>query len=369
MKKVLLIATIYRCGEKIYPIIPHLCKDYELDILMFNQMSVKSPWYGDRDPRSNFYDFCQDWGANVIQGLSNKEVGKCYKNGKRLSSKIRNNKYDLVILDDNKTKDGWGTPALCRHMRDKGSVVIGSPHGNYDFALSNLDNKFNNILDFSFVFGNKEKSGLATGKNTQRLIPSGIPSNDCLATHTRKNDYILVIVNYVEGHNRQKRDKNGYMPFNEDVFLKSGILDIQQNEGLKVVIKEKSRYKKGLSLSLKHLEKYDGVSVIMDHPDNDQLIAGAKYVISAPSTMAFKSIQMGIPTILIKRFGMVGNFYDFEGHCDLDANLIKNSLDSQVEKGICAEFIKETLTGGLEFNSTDIYLESIREILNGRRHF
>lgn len=369
MKKILVIATVYRCGEKMYPIIPHLCKENEVDVLMFNQMSCNTPWYGDRDPRFQFYEDCKKWGANVIQGPSHKEVNNNFRKGKAMSRHVNEKKYDLIILDDNKVKAGWGTPSLCQHMRSLGNKVIGSPHGNTEFDLYGLDNKINDILDYSFVFGNKEKTELIKGKNNSRLIPAGIPSNDYLKNYSRGNKYILVFVSYVQGNNAQKKNKNGYEPFTEDTFLNSGLLEIQRREGLPIIIKEKSRFKEGLEYSLKHLEKYDGVSVIMDHESNDKLIAGSKFVVAAPSTLAFKSIQMGIPTVLLKNFGMTGNFDDFDGLSNLDSLSVQKKLYNQVENGRCSDFIDDTLSGGLNFNSTEIHLKSIQEILDGRTEF
>ena len=46
MKKILLIATIYRVGERIYPIIPELSKEFKVDVLKTAQMGNKITWYG-----------------------------------------------------------------------------------------------------------------------------------------------------------------------------------------------------------------------------------------------------------------------------------------------------------------------------------
>lgn len=369
MKKILFIATVYRCGEKIYPIIPHLCKHHEVDVLMFNQMSEITPWFGDKDPRKAFYKRCKEWGANVIQGPAYKDVTTSYRNGKKMSRQVSEKDYDLVIIDDNKMKAGWGTMSLCQHLRNKGRKIIGSPHGNTEFNLYGLRDKFDDILDYSFVFGEKEKKNLAPGKYATRLITAGIPSNDCLKEYSVDNKFILVFVSYVAGQNSQKTNKNGYLPFTEDTFLKSGILDIQEKENLPIIIKEKSRFKPGLEYSLKGLEKYDGVHVIMDHDNNDKLISGAKYVVAAPSTLAFKSIQMGIPTVLLHKFGMTGNFYDFEGMSRLDSFSVQEKLYNQLENGKCSDFIERTISGGLDFNSTELHIKAIEEILDGRTKF
>ena len=41
MKKILLIATVYRVGERIYPIIPKLSEEFEVDVLKTSQMGNK----------------------------------------------------------------------------------------------------------------------------------------------------------------------------------------------------------------------------------------------------------------------------------------------------------------------------------------
>ena len=54
MKRILLIATVYRVGERIYPIVPELSKFYSIDLLKVNEMSSEMGWYGDNDPRILF---------------------------------------------------------------------------------------------------------------------------------------------------------------------------------------------------------------------------------------------------------------------------------------------------------------------------
>ena len=56
MKKLLLIATVYRCGERIYSTIPELSTILDIDLLVINQMSSKCAWYGDVDPRKAFHN-------------------------------------------------------------------------------------------------------------------------------------------------------------------------------------------------------------------------------------------------------------------------------------------------------------------------
>ena len=51
MKRILLITSQYRVGERIYPIIPHLAKEYNIDLLKVYQMADNHKWVGDIDMR------------------------------------------------------------------------------------------------------------------------------------------------------------------------------------------------------------------------------------------------------------------------------------------------------------------------------
>jgi len=365
-KRILVVATIYRCGEKIYPVIPHLCKNYQVDILMFNQMSIQTPWYGNLDPRPDFYNWCSEVGANVIQGPSANTVSKNYNN-LSIIKMIDLSKYDVILLDDNFTKGGWGTPLLCREARRKGVVVIATPHGNHEFEKYGIEGKLGDIFDYSFVFGNKEKYKLAGKYNQKYLLPGGVPSNDVLKNYKNTRENILIVVSYVDKFNSRKKNKNGYLPFTESTFLKLKIPELQKKYGLSVVIKEKSRFKKGLDFSLKGLEKYEGVKVVMDHPDNNQLIAESALLVSSPSTLCFKAMQLGIPTVLLKQYGMTGNFFDYDGLIDLETDNVEGTIERVMSASKYENFIEETIAGGNDFSSTDIYIRHIDEILGGIR--
>ena len=54
MKKILFITTQYRVGERIYPVIPYLAKDFEIDLLTLYQMHPNHKWPGSFDLRTLF---------------------------------------------------------------------------------------------------------------------------------------------------------------------------------------------------------------------------------------------------------------------------------------------------------------------------
>jgi len=365
--KILIISTIFRVGEMTHPVIKELCKEYSVDILMLNQMSSKTPWEDGIDLRLDFYRRCREWGANVIVGPSHDESVRWSRNGKRLSRVIPCVDYKIVIIDDNRLKESWGGASVCRYLRSKGNVIVGCPHGNSEFNLYNLRNIIGDCLDFSFVFGEKEKNHLSDDRIREKLIPAGIPDNDRISGYDKRKDYILMTIGYSD--TKEKNNKNGYRNFSEDIFIKSGALKLSETCGIDIIIKEKPRFKKNKRYSMKKLERYDNVSVILNCEDPHELICGARYNISSPTTMAFKSIQAGIPTVLLDGFGMNGNYYDFPGLSMLDEDSIISELYHQERSGICSGFIEGTLTGGLNFNSTEIYVENIKEIINGKRTF
>ena len=73
--------------------------------------------------------------------------------------------------------------------------------------------------------------------------------------------------------------------------------------------------------------------VIMDIEDDNKMMSDSFIVISAPSTLAFKSIQKGIPTVLLNGYGQIGNFYDFKGVVDLNTQKIFDEIERQLKDG------------------------------------
>ena len=97
-------------------------------------------------------------------------------------------------------------------------------------------------------------------------------------------------------------------------------------------------------------------SVLTD-ADNDYLIENSKFVISSPGTFAFKSIQMGIPTILIEGSNESGHFGLYKGFVKSDKDLIKKKIDEMMSFGKDVKFIREVIEGGEDFTSTDKMIE------------
>ena len=120
--------------------------------------------------------------------------------------------------------------------------------------------------------------------------------------------------------------------------------------------------------------------IIIDTKDDNKLIAQSQAIISAPSTIAFKAIQYGVPTVLIKNSGQTGLFYDYPWLIDLDKDKIINAIEEQsklITKGAIIiansmnklnrqknkEWIDNTIEGGSSFNSTEIFINEIKKLI------
>jgi hypothetical protein len=373
MSNILIITTVYRTGEKIFPIIPELCKNHKVDVLNIGQMSNKTGWGGDIDVRQNFYKMCDNLNITSIHApkfMENKnemavEYNKFFE---CIEDILKKNYYHIVIMDNNVTQKGVGLSNLYKWLNSQNIPVIGSPHGNKEFKGQRVLKKIGNVFDYSFVFGEKEKNKIIKyeGKYRQysdRLIPSGIPSNDALKNYKRNNKYILIIPNFTT------KQPHGSMTgqfsvFTKDVFYKMNILGLSQKMGMPIVVKEKVKMFYRDNSLLNDLSISKEVSFVRECEDDNELICNAAYVISAPSTMAFKSIQCGIPTVLLKGHGMIGNFYDYPGMINENEKEMNDSFSFQNNNGRFCDFIKNTLEGGIDYTSTKIYVDYINDIIN-----
>ena len=293
-------------------------------------MSKSHKWVGDDDLRFSFDEIYGEYFNEVFYDYCD------------------SSKYELIISDDNRL-----TPKtkLDRIYENKKGPMLACTHGNGDNPY--LIEGYKKVFDNCFVFGNKEKQ-------FDYCIPIGIPANDGLINYKGlEKKHILVIINFLT--NRQSPFK---VNFGKELFEKLDLLSLQKEYNLPVVFKLKSRADEG---GFEHNVKYlkgilpDNLNyrILVDVKNDNQLISESKIVISAPSTLAFKPIQLGIPTVLIDKSGQVSNFYDYDGLFDIN-NDFKSYLREYTLK---KDFIENTITGGLEFNSTTLMVNEIKKFL------
>ena len=339
MKKILLIVTVYRVGERIYPIIPSLSELVDIDVLFVNEMCNEMQWYGDKDPRNKFHSMYDKFFKNKFYGHLN--------SNKQNFNEFNVSKYDLVLYDDN---------------RDRYDLnIIGCTHGT---VSRNFAKEFyGKVFDYMFVFGDNEFKLFPEFKSI--FIKGGIPANDLLKNYDKTEEYILVIVNYLG---------NRSCPFNvrfdEQLIKKTGLVELQKEFNKKVLFKLKSRLDypfpdKDVNYLKSIVPSELDYNYIIDCEDDDnELISKSFITIAAPGTMSLKSIQKGIPTILIKDSGQNDFFYNFKGLLPLDTQLIFDEVERQYNADRDDKFISQIVTGGNNYNSTEIFVNKLMEILN-----
>ena len=355
MKRILLISTIYRVGERIYPIIPKLSEEFEVDVLKTAQMGNRMVWYGNDDLRKVFDDLYCDYVKNIFYEKPNLK------------------QYDLILMDDDRYRNGM--KEIYEEAFSLGIPVIGHQHGNQDIknVKPNLREKGRVSWDYITVFGQKERDSYEPHIDLNLVLSGGIPCNDKLKEYQKTDKNILVIVNFLGNRGAP------FLRFDKRVFDKLCLLDLQKEYNKNVVIKIKSRADnpQGKTEDFEYLNdilhndlEYD---IVMDTDDDNKLIADSSFVISAPSVMALKPIQMGIPTVVLaappakytRQFGQVGAFYDWDIQQAEPLLLwdIMKSIEHQFDKGRDVEWIEKTIEGGVEYNSIGKYIEHIRNII------
>ena len=340
--KTLYIFSQYRVGERIFPTIPKMRKKSLLDCLFLYQMSSDYSWPGDYDVRD---DFLQEY-SNYFRDMTSDKT------------KLNYSEYDLIICDDNRD-----TPKtkLREIYNQKTGIMIGCYHGagekwnNKTF----FQNGYKTVWDKTFVMGNSDSL-------ESYCLPIGIPSNDCLNKYTLEQNHILIIVNFLG---------NRYSPFKVNfdkiLFDNLDLIGLQKKYNLPIILKLKSRederktQENNLDYIHKVMPKVD-YKIIVDTEDNDKLITQSKLVLSAPSTLAYKSIQLGIPTILIKDSGQLGNFSFYKGLVKNNKQLIANKITELEEKPYDEKFIEKNIAGGINFDSTNMMIKQIERLLNDK---
>ena len=344
--KILYILSQYRVCERILPTIPELKKEYSLDCLLVYQMSPIYEWPGNDDLRKDFYDNYSRYFNTITEDTNKFDYGS----------------YDLIISDDNRNTHKTNLDEI---YQKKNCIMIGCYHGagekwnNFKFVKST----YGKVLDKCFVMGKLDVTSNIS-------IPIGVPSNDVLQNYQNMNKkHILVIVNFL--------GNRPHSPFRVRVdkkFIQEvDFISLQERFKLPVVFKLKSRedelrnprYAGGSNYEylIRILPNNLDYKILCDYNNIDTLVSESEIVISAPSTLAYKPIQLGIPTILIKDSGQLGNFGEFKGLVELDKEKIKNKIDEMVENPKDINFINNYIEGGLDFNSTKVFVDRIRELI------
>lgn len=352
---ILLIFSNHRVAEKLWHIIPELSQLADVDLFLIGLCSTKTKWVGDVDERMLQINKYSKHIRNIIIGPGVSYHGDVIKQD--LSSFLDITRYKLVLYDDNRSMHEYNLPQLYQKFKSHNILVIGNSHGNEEFT--NNKYAFDISIDKVFTFGYKEKYILTNNFDYRDsdILEGGIPQNDELGKYKNNPKHILVITNFLG-------NRNSIFPINFDknFVIKSGLLELSKVTNLPIVVKHKARLDKIDYINdVAYIKNLLDCDVVTNCEDINQLIADSAYVVSALSTLAFKPIQLGIPTVVINGTGQIGNYYDYNGLVNLDYEQIYNSLNQQKEFGKQNNFIMFTIQGGLDFTSTKFYIDAIKK--------
>ena len=340
-KKILLLFTNHRVAEKLWPIIPELSKEYTLDLFLVGLHSFNTPWVGDIDERKTTVDKYKSYLNNIIIGPGVQFHGDNIKED--LTSFINLDDYSLVIYDDDREMSEFNIPQFYQSCKSKNIKVIGNSHGNEDNPHNALGKSYDNKMNFN------------TG---------GIPANDTLKDLKTSSKHILIITNFLGIRSDLKNSFNWLNIFFDEHFLyECGALELSKEYNLPIKVKIKTRLDyPNYTNEIKYINSFCKGEVITNTDNIDQLIADSAVVISAPSTLSFKPIQLGIPTILIKGSGAIGAFHDYPGLVNLNKPEIFDNLQMQIDHGRFDKFIEKSIAGGVAFNSSEIYIKNLKKL-------
>ena len=333
--KVLFVSTIHRIGERVYPLLLRIAEEYTVDILQTYMMRPDYVWPGDKDIRYDFFNTHRDKFNLIFDG------------GHPIDKLPEPFDYEFIIYDDN--RDSHNIQLV--YSNSKGPVFANN-HGNTDQGHAYHHDL--HAYDYSFVFG---KDDVKQKFN----IPAGIPSNDALINYKDvKKKHVLIICNFLGNRNTVLGMKAQDKEFFDDLNLK----EINRIYNLPVVIKLKSRvdernHKANFDYLDSIIDPEVDYKVIIDVEDDNKLIAESAAVISPASTLAFKPIQLGIPTAIVLGHGQTGTLKKYPYLCqpnEVIEYLSKYNFDDT------KEFIENAIEGGLTFNSTEIMFQKIKDV-------
>ena len=349
MKKLLFVVSVYRQGERIHPVIPTLSKHFDISLLSVHQMSYKQSWNGSIDMRDEFHKTYDSYFNSIYDDWT----------------KVNYSDFDVIIFDDCRDK-GHEIPTkiIYSKLSDK-TIVFANQHGNRDLNANSYEiDHYKKVFDYCFVFGDYHRNKLSKFLDEDIFLLGGIPSNDALSKYDRTNDNILVITNFLENERRVFPNV-----FGDSFVRQTKLYDLQQKYGKKVVVKIKNRdrhfalgnpYNNDIDF-VKSVLKNNSIEgdVIQDIEDDNLMISQAHSVIGISSTLCFKPIQMGVPTVVLDGGNFTGAFDGFDGFCGVGD--IQNMIDNQIRLGRDIKYIDYIIEGGVEYNSIMKYVNKIIE--------
>lgn len=340
--RILFISTHYRISEKLFGLFPELSKLGTIDVYCVGQMDLNKAWDGDIDLRSVTFDKFKLYINKLVEIFNVKD-------------------YDVVIYDDNRIQNQLGIPHIYQLAKQHKIPMIGNSHGNKSVSRQTYE-AFNICYDYAFCFGKfeyEQYNKIYPG----RMLIGGIPTNDELKyvdSISFINKHLLVIPNFTA-------DRSSIFKCNFDKNWAVQSVNIAQHYNIPIIIKQKTRtdspnYNKHVDFINSLYVDLDIKPTIINDIDNiNKLIADSAYVLSSISTLAFKSIQLNIPTILIENSGDVGNFKEYPYIYNINDDIV--SKYKLIQPNVIKKFIDNTIEGGGSFESSNVYIRELTKVI------
>ena len=273
-----------------------------------------------------------------------------------------------VIFDDSRSSQVYSQ--IYNMCKQQNCTVFANSHGNSPYNKIDLLYGFkgSKFYDYILVFGQFDIDNIRKlGHNENICLPVGIPSNDALKSVPLGNKHILVVSNMVLpgqwGVTKKLDCSSTARHMCKKTLENMDLINIQKGLGKEVIFKLKHRINSPKEEEVDYLKNAipKGLDYKIVYNDNEnKLISNSCCVISYGSTMMFKPIQQGIPTVIYKELGDAGNFTEYKGLISLNDDYSKLLTKDFIEKNK-TEFLDYTLTGGLKFNETKSLVTAIFE--------
>ncbi len=366
-RKLVFVATIHRNAERMFPAILRMADTHDIVVVCAGQVSANTDYEANRFTKilnKHTHLISEVYNSPPITSLGglahSKFRNQCIDIFKK---KIEHKKTDIVVLDD--SRDKVGLTELYRLCKKHGVPVVANSHGNEDKKRWNavLTTGHNRFFDKLFVFGPKERDNLKEETKKDFFLLGGIPDNDCVKDLVRSNEYILVVVNFIMP--AHKRDK--WYLYDEKTLERMRLKELQEKIKKPVLFKLKHRFGHDLTPEITRLEKAipEGLAYnIISEVENDfKLIEPAACVLSYGSTMCFKSIQAGIPTVIFEKLGDIGNFDDYYAKVKMGDDYFDFILNERKYEDQRVDFLERTVTGGVMNNASNLYASILYDVI------
>ncbi|BBD09574.1 hypothetical protein [Desulfovibrio ferrophilus] len=358
-----------RAAANILPAVLELCTNHQMYFFQYRKMASHFPFGGAGvDTRPDMIRALLKAGATNLGEASQAHSNTADTYSIDFKQATKHLPIDLAIFDENVGKLRWGTPLLYSILKRRGIPVVGCQEGCVENDTAGLQRQALNLgicYDYALCIGNYDHSCLLKHNPNleKRLFAVGLPSNDQLGTIDHKllqnKKHILLVPSWTKLSGKEGRFK----AMTDEVIEQSGIYTLARNKNISIVIKEKS--KASQEYAFKHLET-ETVRVTMDETETNNLIARAKYVIGAPSTLLLKPLQLGIPVVVLSEpyMGQFGVFQQYNGLTPLNQDKILQSFSEQERQPYKdLEFIEKAIAGGSDFSCTQKFCQAIENIL------